>query len=415
MIRNRHFLLLWLVNIATALALELFFVTILVAVFEQTNSTLQAAGAMVARMLPPFLLGPVAGVLVDRFSRKNVLIGMDGVRLLLVGGAIWLLRGDGNLPVMAVYLILAGLATAETFHRPARISLIPSLVTHEQLVQANSFILATSQIILAVSYTLGGWLVQFLPLRQIGLIVIALFGFGIVAAIGISVPKRATDSEEETKESVWQAFVSGWRYLQGHALARPLTIMETIEHVPHGIWTGALLLAFTIQALNGDTADWGYQVTGYFSGMIVGSLAALWMNRWLSQYPGRIIVFTAVIAGALTLIFASSPTVLVSVLIAFLFGPPFAVRDVAQDALLQATVDEQQLGRVYATRDMLRSVVFMCAGLFFAWLSEQMPIRLIYVIGGVIYIFTGLYALSIKAVRESKMQPSKTLDEIAHI
>ncbi|NJN84966.1 MAG: MFS transporter [Caldilineaceae bacterium] len=97
--RNRNLILLWLVDSATALGIELFSVTILVAVFEQTDSTLQAAGVMVARMLPAFLLGPLAGVLVDRFPRKNVLISMDVVRLLLIVVAMWLLNQNDAVPV----------------------------------------------------------------------------------------------------------------------------------------------------------------------------------------------------------------------------------------------------------------------------------------------------------------------------
>jgi hypothetical protein len=91
--------------------------------------------------------------------------------------------------------------------------------------------------------------------------------------------------------------------------------------------------------------------------------------------------------------------------LAFVFGPPFAIRDVAQDSLLQGTVEDGQLGRVYATREMLRNVVFMFAGIFFAWLSDFVPIRMIYVTGGIIYILTGFYALSNKALRESKLIP----------
>jgi hypothetical protein len=63
------------------------------------------------------------------------------------------------------------------------------------------------------------------------------------------------------------------------------------------------------------------------------------------------------------------------------------------------------LGRIYATREMLRNVVFMFAGIFFAWLSDFVPIRMIYVTGGIIYILTGFYALSNKALRESKLIP----------
>ncbi len=405
MLRNRDFLFLWFVNIATTLALELFTVTILVTIFEQTESTLQAAGTMVARTMPVFLMGPVAGVLVDRFSRKNMLIGMDLIQLVLVGIAIWFLQGDGKVPVTGIYLILAGLSATDVFHRPARLSLIPSLVPYEQLVKANSIILASNQIMMAISYTVGGWLILAIPLRYIALGVIILFAMATLAAMLIAEPEREEADHAGAGESFLKSLVSGWRYLGQHPIARSLTIMETVEHLPHGIWTGALMLAFTAKALHGDASDWGYQVTGYFAGMIAGSLGALLISDWLHRYPGYIIVVNAFATGLLTLAYAGSQTVWMAVALAFVFGPPFAVRDVAQDSLLQATVEERQLGRVYATREMLRNAVYMFAGIFFAWLSDYMSIRLIYAVGGVIYLLTGYYALSSKALRESRMNP----------
>jgi MFS family permease len=403
LLRNRNFLNLWLVNIAATMAIELFSVTILVTVFEQTGSTLQTAGTMVSRTLVAFLLGPLAGVLVDRFPRKNVLIGMDLIRLALVGGAVWFLLGDGNVPVLAVYLILAGLSAAEVFHRPARLALIPSLVPRSQLVGANSFMLASYQIILAVSYTVGGWLIMALPLRQIALVVGALFALAVLLAARLVVPKRRDGIDGGDGESYWRSSLSGWRYLRRHPIARPLIVMETAEHIPHGIWTGALMLAFTFQALRGSAPDWGYQVTGYFSGMILGSLGGLAIGGWLRRFPGRIIVANAMAAGLLTLAYATSQTVWLAVVFSFVFGPPQALRDIAQDALLQSTVEDEQLGRVYATREMLLNVSFMFSGLFFAWLSDLVPIRAIYVIGGIFYILTGIYAHNNKPLRESRM------------
>lgn len=403
MLRNRNFLFLWLVNVATTFGFELFTVTILVIVFQQTESTLLTAGTMVARTLPAFLLGPLAGVLVDRFSRKNVLIMMDIVRLILVAVSILFLQGDGDKSILGIYLIIVGFSIADVFHRPARISLIPTLVPLQHLVRANSIILVSSQIMLAISYTVGGWLILVAPIEQIAIGIILLFALSILMAVLIRVPKQSTGKKSEVKPSMWTSFVSGLQYLRQHPIARPLAIMETVEHLPHGIWTGAIMLAFTTQALDGTTTEWGYQITGYFSGMIVGSLIAMTITHWLQLYPGRIIVASASITGIMTLAFASSTSVNMAVVIAFVFGPPFAIRDVAQDSLLQSTVDKGHLGRVYATREMLRNMVFMFAGLFFAWLSDFVPIRIIYVTGGVLYMMTGLYALNNKALRQSKM------------
>ncbi len=403
LLQNRQFFILWLVNVLTTLGLELYTITILVSVFEQTGSTLQTAGTMVARMLPAFLLGPIAGVLVDRFRRKNVLISMDVLRLLLVAGSFVLLQQNGSFSVIASYIILAGLSAADVFHRPAALSLIPSIVTQETLVQANSAIFAARQVIMAAAFALGGWLLQLATLNQIAVGIMVLFAIAIATGLLIRVDRRTDKGEDEADETVWQAFVAGWNYLKAHAIARPLTIMETIEHVPHGIWTGALMLVFVFDALGGDTIEWGYSVTGYFTGMIVGSVMAMWMGDALSKIPGRIIVGTAVLVGFLTFGFAASPNIIVATIVAFIFGPPFAVRDVAQDALLQSTVDENQLGRVYATRDMLRNAVFIFSGLFFAWLSDFLPIRTIYYLGGFLYLVTAIYAVSNKALRESRI------------
>lgn len=406
MLLNRRFVVLWVVNVASTLAMEVFSVTILVTVYQQTSSTLQAAGTMVARTAAALLLGPVAGVLVDRLARKYVLVTMDLLRLGLVAVSISLIQQGESLPVTSIYLIYAGISAAGVLHRPARLALIPSLVEPGQLVQANSVILASNQIVTAVSYTLGGWLILAVPLGTIALGVASLFLIAILTALFIAAPRREGEPATQEADSFGASVVSGWRYLRQHPIARPLTIMETMEHLPHGIWTGALLLAFTTKALGGDASDWGYQVTGYFTGMIVGSLAALWLGDWLRLYPGRIIVADACAAGLMTLAYAGSQSVWMAVVLAFVFGPSFAMRDVAQDSLLQSTVDKGQLGRVYATRDMLANLVYLAAGLSFSWLSDHVPVRLVYIVGGVLYVLTGLYALSNRNLRESRLVPS---------
>lgn len=105
----------------------------------------------------------------------------------------------------------------------------------------------------------------------------------------------------------------------------------------------------------------------------------------------------------LTFVYALSPTNLIAVLLAFSFGPPIALRDLAQDTLLQVTVDDGMRGRVYALRNMLRNVVFTAAGLTFAWLADFVGVRQIYMVARVLYVGTGLYTLWNWPLRESKL------------
>ena len=72
--------------------------------------------------------------------------------------------------------------------------------------------------------------------------------------------------------------------------------------------------------------------------------------------------------SVLTFAYAASASVVVAVLVSMAFGPPFALRDVAQDSLLQTSVSADMLGRVYALREMFARMAFLVGGLLFAQL-----------------------------------------------
>ncbi len=118
------------------------------------------------------------------------------------------------------------------------------------------------------------------------------------------------------------------------------------------------------------------------------------------------IVVDAALAGAFTVLYAFSPDNAVAVLASFLFGPPFALRDVAQDTLLQTRVAASVLGRVYALRETFCIVTFLGSGLGFAVLADHAPVRAIYLAGGAMYLLTALYGALNRALRESRIEPA---------
>lgn len=371
-------------------------------VFTQTESALQATVAMVIRTLPIILLGPFAGVMVDRFTRKYILSITDLIRLLMVIFAI-LLLDNGNITSLAgIYAILLVLSMLEVIHRPARLAIIPSLVTSQQLIKANSFMLVSGQIVMAISFALGGWLLLVVSFGQIALGIVVLFTVSVLSAFFMQVPKNGTSSYIQN-EHVFKSIADGWRYLLRHPLARSLTMLETMEHFPHGIWAGATLLVFVTKELPGTSIHWGLVSTSFAMGMVLGSLWAAKVSDMVNRFSGRVIVANTFLTALLTLIFAGSPTVWIAIIVAGLFGPPFGIRDVAEDSLLQAKVTGGQLGRVYATREMFRTATFMCGALLFAWMIDFIPVRSLYIIGAGIYLLTGIYASTNKALRTSQV------------
>ena len=407
LLQNRPFALLWLAQIISGMGDVLYTVGVMVTIFASTESALQTVGVTIAAALPPFVLGPIAGSLVDRYSRRWVLVVMDVLRAGLVLALLVLIRTVG-VEVWLIYAVVAGLAAASTFYLPARQAIIPTLVPRHELVVANSLIFSTIQATMALGFLVGGSLILIWPLDLL-LVVngVAFMGAAVLTLLIRPHPQPITETDllkpQKEELPLWQSIVGGWRYLRGHAIARPLILMEMFEHIPHGIWTSGLMLVFATQALGADTAAWGQQNAAYFGAQIAGAAMAALFANWLARRAGWVIIANAFLSGVMTIAFAFSPTNLIAVILAFSFGPPMAIRDVTQDSLLQMTVEEGQLGRVFAMRNMFRNIIFMVAGIFFAWLADYLFIRWIYAIGGVLYLLTALYAVSNRPLREAQM------------
>jgi MFS family permease len=404
LLRNRNFALLWTAQILSTLGNELYNIGMMVTIFERTGSALQTAGVLIARTTPSLLLGPFAGVLVDRYSRRSVLVAMNLARAALLAAMLFFV-GAEQVGAWAGYAVVFGLAGAAIFSRPAQQAILPDLVPESELVRANSLLMSSNQAILTASYAVGGVLILWLGFSTLVGVGLVAFLLAALASAFIVCCRRSSDEQLGRPDIPFlRAVLEGLAYLRGHRLARPLVVMETLEHWPHGIWTSALMLVFTRQALQAGPEDWGYQASAYFAGMLVGATVAVLVSAHLARRPGWVIISNAFLFSLLTFGYALSPTVLIAVVFCFVFGPPSAMRDVTQDALLQASVHPDLLGRIYATRDTLTSFAFLLAGLAFAWLADQVAVRWVYLIGGALYLGTALYALSSPAIRHSRLE-----------
>ncbi len=400
-------LYLWLAQISSTLAVQLYNVGVMVVIFDRTGSTLQAAGVLVAHSLPHVLFGPMAGVLVDRYPRKLVLIGVELSRALLVGLSLYIAL-DATLNVWAIYVVVAGLAIADSIYKPALLSTIPSLVDKSAIVHANSLISSTNYGVFGIGYALGGLLILNMGLATIVILDLGLFLLAALLVTQISsvplslpLPLPVVGQAKPEVVPVLRSIGDGVSYLRHHDLARSLITMEFLEHWAHAVWTAALMLAFTTQALNVSEVFWGYQNALYFGGNLVGAALAVAFASRLAQRPGWVIIINAFVMALLTFAYAFSPNIWFALLIMVIYGPPMALRDVAQDSLLQSSVDGRVLGRVYATREMLARFAFMVSGLLLAGLADLIPVRMVYILGAVIYLGTACYALSRPAMRQA--------------
>jgi MFS family permease len=178
-----------------------------------TGSGLAVGALFVARMLPPFLISPVAGVLADRLDRRNLLVAADVVRAVIVLGFL-LVREPGD--VWLLYALTATQLALGGVFFPARNALLPTLVTRAELGAANALSATTWSTMLAVGAALGGLVAGRFGVRTAFVVDAATYAASAVILLGIPrLGPPATEAARTARAAV-REYVDGLRYLAGH-------------------------------------------------------------------------------------------------------------------------------------------------------------------------------------------------------
>lgn len=154
-LKNRDFVYLWLGQMVSRLGDGIHEIALAWLVLELTGSALSMGAILAVSITPNLLFGLPAGVFVDRFNRKHIMVLADFARtaIVLVIPVTYLL---GGLQLWMIFAVAFLTSTAEAFAGPARQSSIPNLVKEKNLDPANSLMQITRDISSLFGLSLGG-------------------------------------------------------------------------------------------------------------------------------------------------------------------------------------------------------------------------------------------------------------------
>lgn len=179
---NRHFLKLWASQALSLTAFNMVNFTLLLRVFELTNSAVMVGLFVLSFGLPSLFFGAIAGVFADRWNRRSVLIGTNLLRTAVV---LLYLPALDHLPTL--FAVTFMIATITQFFTPAEGATIPDLVERKRLVAANSVFMTTLFGSFVLGYGIAG------PLAATGgdglVIGLAAAMFGLASVACLSLPK----------------------------------------------------------------------------------------------------------------------------------------------------------------------------------------------------------------------------------
>ena len=186
---------------------------------EQTNSATMLAMATLAGMLPGIVIGPIAGVLVDRWDRRLTMICADGL-IALATLLLAILHRFGVMQTWHILLLMFVRATAGGFQWPAMQASTSLMVPESQLGRVAGMSQALGGAIRIIAPPLGALLLGLVPLSSILAIDVGTAALAIGPLLFIAIPQPARDQRHEAQDAdapltsrLWRDFVEGIRYL----------------------------------------------------------------------------------------------------------------------------------------------------------------------------------------------------------
>lgn len=346
---NRNFRLLFLGQTVSQLGDWFNSVAVFALLLDLTGSATAVAWMMIVQFLPMAVVGPIAGVVVDRVDRRRLMIGTDIFRGIAVLGLLLVRTRD---QVWLAYVVMALTVTGSAFFEPARTATIPNVTSKEELMPANALSSATWAAMLAIGASIGG-LVTALAGREIAFVINGASFF--VSAWFIS--RTTYDSTPAVKAPLqgWYALTGLPDMLEGMRYVRRSAHVSAIMFVKAG-WglAGGVLLLLTVFGqrvfpVGGSTAAGIgvlYGARGIGAGL--GPIALRWMLGQTPTVMRRSIGPAYFMVGAFYIALAASetlPLAATAVLLAHFGG---SILWVFSTVLLQMEVPDEFRGRVFA-------------------------------------------------------------------
>lgn len=210
---NRNFRRLWIGNLVSLLGDWFNTIALYVLVTELTGSPLALGAVFITKMLPWALSAPLAGVIVDRYDRRRLMIGMDGLRAVVVLGFLLV---DQPADVPWLYALLTAQVVAGAVFNPAKSAALPNITTPRELLTANALMSATWSTMLAVGAALGGIAVEVLGTEAVFWIDSGTYVVSALFIFGTTIPQATEPAESSLLRSAVREIVDGWRHLHAH-------------------------------------------------------------------------------------------------------------------------------------------------------------------------------------------------------
>jgi MFS family permease len=343
----------------------------------QSWAPLAVGGVMVSSSVGTLLIGPIAGVFVDRWDKRRTMLRVIALQAILTA----LLLSIANLgplpffpgghPTLAVQLIVLYAVIflvygSVQFTRPARTALIGDLVAERDRPQASGLIETMISMSLLIGFGIAP--VLFVPFG-IGFALIAdalSFVVAFVAILAVKAPPSARSVKEGERGNVRREFVNGLRFAFGNLVIRTLLIALTIVLFGSGA-INALFVFFLANNLHAPKEAIGVFPVVLGAGLVLGSILGAPLARIVGLT--RIFWSSILLIGVFAIVLARQTAFVPGLIFGFLLGVPNGAMNVAIMPLVLKVTPREMVGRVMTVLEPSMTVAQIASVAIFGTLA----------------------------------------------
>jgi MFS family permease len=411
--RNKNWRRLWLGQSVSATGDMVFTMTVLLWIATiiakgQTWAPAAASGALIATAAPVLVVGPLAGVFVDRWNRRRTMLIADAARCALITSLLIVPLLRHSIPIGVqlgiLYVVLAICSCFAEFFNPSRLAVIGSIVPSEQQPRAGAQLSAAFSTAQVIGPPIAAPLLITFGVQWALIMNAASFAFSFWCVRTINLPPESTEQSSATRSGFVSEFKEGIRFFAASRVLVTVAIGVVIALLGSGA-VNSLVVFFIPHNLHAP-ASWIGVISGSVgAGAIVGSLLAAVIAGRIR--PGQLFWLSLVGCGLALVAFSRATALAPAISFSACLGVGVGVVNAVVGPILLSETPANMLGRVSAVLSpltqlaeivsmilagalastVLQGVNFAVGGLHFG------PYDTVFAVGGLLFLLGGLSAI----------------------
>ncbi|MFA2811437.1 MFS transporter [Bacillus mycoides] len=383
-LKNRSFFYMWIGSAISELGGAFGTLCNSILVYELTGSKTALSSMWLLYFIPSLILQLISGPYIDKWSRKWIMIFSQWMRAsVFLLPLVMLVTNSVEVWHIYVVQIIVGLITP--LYTPASQAITPSIVSKEQLQDANAYIDGMNRLMMFLAPVLGGIVIHFIGMKlTLFFVCVCLFISG-----GLLLFITEKRIKQELRKTWLEEFLHGFTYFFTKPVIVWLGIFLTFVQFGVGV-TMVTNLPYIKDELSAGYAEYGYFMAGFPLGYVVGSI----LVGKVKYRSRRLLMLGGLFVGGLTYIsLGLNNSIIIAIVIEVIAGICIAFFNVHNTTICQQTVPSNMIGKVFSVRLFFIRSAMPLGVLLGGILSEMLGVRVLYFIIGSIICVTSLIGI----------------------